>query len=481
MGGFSRAKSCMELSSAEAVQPTKLKTVPSNLFLPAAEGEEQERLFLPNNCSGQADIALDEYLSRIPRVVSRAEELHRGDGMEEVEPNFRTTAAARPTNSREYEFLRRANSGRCLNVLQGEVAHASTLQTDVIVSAEATTCHVVALRSTKSASVPLVSLAHVDKAGAYDHCLEAMVQEHVKHHRDQQKQQQNTGTTQPIDPDNESDEDFFFFEHDEQPDEVVPTKFQGGEQERSFLPSAAMGMQRSSSMPIIRDMEPIEMELHMIGGYLDKDGTSRELSNSLITTFSHLADKYQDTLRISLSTAAISCLNTTTQEAPAAANAATCPKSRGLGIDAHTGEVFPIHSSLPKDLEGPGLEVRSARAFARLTEPSSSKSSSLHVIHDRTSHGVTVEPFHYQPIPAMNALLHVPDQVLLEYTSTSPDCESDRFCSDLRRTVSFVNTVDSRHVFGDDCQRPLVYTRSAHNLNEWAQQQQQQQVAAAAF
>lgn len=60
---------------------------------------------------------------------------------------------------------------------------ASAEQADIVVSAEATTCHVVAaLRIIKSESVPLVTGAHADEAGVYDSCVEKMVNEHLSHH-----------------------------------------------------------------------------------------------------------------------------------------------------------------------------------------------------------------------------------------------------------------------------------------------------------
>jgi len=58
--------------------------------------------------------------------------------------------------------------------------------------------------------------------------------------------------------------------------------------------------------------EPVEMELHIAGGYLDEEGTSQNLSTSIVHSFSKLADKYQGQIKISLSTAAISSMTTTT-------------------------------------------------------------------------------------------------------------------------------------------------------------------------
>jgi hypothetical protein len=70
---------------------------------------------------------------------------------------------------------------RVLYVAQGEVAHAVSGDSDVIVSDKATTCHVVAFRSMSSSCEPLVSMFHVD-ATHYANCIRAIVQRHVDHH-----------------------------------------------------------------------------------------------------------------------------------------------------------------------------------------------------------------------------------------------------------------------------------------------------------
>jgi len=99
---------------------------------------------------------------------------------------------------RNYPTVRRANAkllsqrevvlgdryctnGRILNVLQGEMAHAVPSQTDVIASDEATTCHILAMRSMTVECGVLGSLAHLDCA-AYECDLRSMLYEHVRHH-----------------------------------------------------------------------------------------------------------------------------------------------------------------------------------------------------------------------------------------------------------------------------------------------------------
>ena len=432
---------------------------PSELFLTGDECDDEPRtpLYLPRRDT--APCALDEYLRSIPRVVSRADELMG-----------QTTSISQTVDddSSALHPLHAALSSRCLNVLQGEVAHASALQADVIFSSEATTCHVVAIRSTASgqASIPLVSLAHVDQSRVYDNCFDAMLQEHWQHH-------QPASSAAPFD----NDEYGFFMDDDEaaigldDDDEDDAGEISGTEDDPHFLPSFIGGLdRRTPSMPMLTAVaevaDPIEMELHMLGGYLDANGTSQELSTSLVTTFSKLADKYKGKLRISLSTAAISSMNTSTSNHNDPDGSA--PKSRGLGIDTRTGKVF-IVDSLPGHLQGPAVDVRSARAWAATTAGSHPK---LAIIHDTKSikGQVRVEPFLYQAQENLNALLQVTDAVLLQLASTSPAHESDQFCSNIRRTVSFLNTTSAAQVFGKDCVQPLVFQRTAEQgpqQNEW--------------
>lgn len=439
---ISKSTSCFELHkhSVEDDLGLDLDLEPSSLyfkneFSSSGSRSEPELLYLPRKGSIGAS-SIDKYLSSIPRVVSRSSELQ----LAKEQPSF-------------LDMTMTSGGARVLNVLQGEVAHASTLQADYLVSAEATTCHVVVLRSTKSASVPLVSLAHVDKA--YDSCLEAMLKEHLHHH------------DRAIAIEKGEDEFGFFMEDEEEEEQLIPLNDVASEQvplnnvfvepqqqqqapsSGSFLPTPTFVPEKSPSMPCFT--EAIEMELHMMGGFLDKDGTSQQLSTLLVERFNYLADKYKGRLRISLSTAAISCMNNTQDSRPV---------NRGLGIDIATGEVFPLKSTLPAHLEGPAVDIRSARAFCE------EAGHTLAIIHDSTSNGqVRIQPFQYKAAEQLNVLLHVPDDVLLSVTSTSPDQESDQFCTNFRRTLSFVNTVPSETTFANG--KPLAYSRSTSNLNEW--------------
>ena len=220
-------KNTTAMAIKKVVSDVGEELIPTSLWLPVEhENDVPERLYLPrhHHHGGQHhrqrrergpkrnhSKMIDEYLLTVPKVASRVKRLsmlvaeptmHSDDDeaalqQEENPKNNKTSSSPLSSSSRPSFSLRGALS--CLTVLQGEVAHASSLQTDLVVSAEATTCHVVALRSTttssnsnssdkaiKSASTsvppPFVSLAHVDHPDAYEDCMKRMVAQHLEHH-----------------------------------------------------------------------------------------------------------------------------------------------------------------------------------------------------------------------------------------------------------------------------------------------------------
>ena len=522
-GGLKSCKSCVALNASATTSTTSSSTSSckehsydyygeleaSSLFLsssPTGVADEGEQpLYLPRRET--APCSLDVYLQSIPSVASRAEQLfsvdHKSDTDDDATNDDTTTTTTTTTSTKPW------HSQKCLTVLQGEVAHASAEQTDVLVSAEATTCHIVALRSTtaSNSTTPLASMAHIDQADVYDTCLDKMIQEHLAHHNNNGKSTTVEGAggddygfydalEDDEDGDHDEDDDNSFHGSDclscclrlEGEDYEAPGNHHHHHRQQSFLPEAVPSSPsewlRSQSLPSLQTKtatttpaEPVEMELHIAGGYLDKDGTSQQLSTSLIHSFNTLATKYQGQLRISLSTAAISALNTTTTTTTTTTSTTTSdglptttdstsnagPRSRGLALNLHTGQVTAVTTALPQALEGPAMEIRSARHLEDTTTSGTTKA--LAVIHTPKSNDIIVHPFPYQAQPQWDVLLQVPDPVLLQVTSTSPEHESERFCSDLRRTLSFVNAVPSSQIFSGN--KPLKYSRSTTALNEW--------------
>lgn len=96
------------------------------------------------------------------------------------------------------------------------------------------------------------------------------------------------------------------------------------------------------------------------------------------------------------------------------------------------------------------------------------------MIHTPHCDSIILQPFYYETIgQGWEALLELSDDALLQYCSTSPDCEDDDFCHDLRSTLHFMLATPCTTVFGARCDEPLSFRRSSchsssvHQSNTW--------------
>jgi protein N-terminal asparagine amidohydrolase len=279
---------------------------------------------------------------------------------------------------------------RVLYVAQGEVAYAVPLHCDVLVSDKATTCHIIAMQSCSDHCTPMSSLTHIDSA-AYEESVRAMLQDHKTHHR--------ATSVANMDADAMSD-------------------------------------------------SRIALAIHIVGGFEDDKGSSREISNWLISLLACIASEEKDSLKITLETVAVSCMND---------DGHCAPIGRGLAINVKTGETFLARCET--QVAGPCMSLRSARLWSGIKPK-------LHLIHTAHSNACCIEPFSYTPFKEIDALLRLQDHVLLRYTSTSPECEEDDFCHSLRSTLTFLRDTPCKQTFGDRLDQPLVYRRIRQS-NTW--------------
>jgi len=283
---------------------------------------------------------------------------------------------------------------RVLYVGQGELAHAVPSQCDVIVSDKATTCHILGVRSTlpSTKSAPLVSLTHIDGT-SYDDCIRDMIAEHKLHHG------------------------------------------------QSMLCGYCNEEEKKE------EYEQIEMDIHIVGGFEDDKGASRETSNFLVHLLARIASEERTLLRMTLKTCAISSIND---------NGYSCPIGRGMGIDLRTGEAFL--AKVDASAAGPLQDLRSVRLWMSPNE--------LSVIHTARSNDITVEPFYFARFQEVDFLLKLDDDALLTCTSTSPDVEEDDFCHHVRTSLQFLCENQSHQVFPEG--KPLLCSRVA-SFNSWKQ------------
>jgi protein N-terminal asparagine amidohydrolase len=190
--------------------------------------------------------------------------------------------------------------------------------------------------------------------------------------------------------------------------------------------------------------EKIDMNIYIVGGFDDMDSTSTGISNWLLNLLARIAEEEKDSMIATLKVCAVSSLND---------NGYACPIGRGLGINLRTGHAFL--AKVDESAAGPATRLRSARLFTG--------SGKLSLIHGSKSNELIIEPFNYQPFGEIDQLLQLPDQIMLQYMSTSPDVEEPCFCSSLRATLRFVLDVKSSTMFGSFVDQPLIYKRTGSN------------------
>ena len=115
--------------------------------------EDSFLLYLPSDDSG-----IDECLQYVPALQDANDDLLRRG------------------------ILNLSTEQRFLYVAQGEIAHCTPSQNHFLVSDRATTCHILALRSTSSnQEEALCTLTHLD-GPLYGPCLRSAVNEHAVYH-----------------------------------------------------------------------------------------------------------------------------------------------------------------------------------------------------------------------------------------------------------------------------------------------------------
>lgn len=309
-----------------------------------------------------------------------------------------------------------------IHIHQRELAHVSSKQYGgkgaILVSDAATTCHVMAIRSYKrtAAAIPLVlaSMTHID-SDHYDDCIKRMFQEHVTyHHHEQQQQQQHSSSSEA----------------------------------------------------------PLEMDIHLVGGYCDKDKTSVKLSKYLLQMIVNISSKFSSTISMNLDTCVVSSLNDASillndTNIPSISSSISMtnisprrPIARGMALDVISGSIELLETIDPSHI-GPGYTLRKVRLFS-----SSSQSNTLLLVHNPFQDELRISPFEWrQKDRQMSLLLELPDHLLLKYTSTSPECEDEDFCNDMRKSLIFMRDVSVESVFGKKGHRKSVIFRFHPDLN----------------
>jgi Protein N-terminal asparagine amidohydrolase len=281
-----------------------------------------------------------------------------------------------------------SSTPRVLYVAQGEIAHCTSAQVDMLVSDRATTCHILALRSSCSrhpknemTDEELCSIAHLD-ATSYSRCIRDAFQSHYDFHS-----RRNMYTTDS--------------------DTV-----------------------RSS----------IDLDIHIVGGFNDTQGSSRRISTWILDLLADLADEYyvkKPSMTMMLRAACITAANHDHENGG--------PVVRGLALNCKTGNVFVANAKYP----GPAMNLRMAKIWLSGHSPNKCdpiSTSKLSVIHTHRDDIVVIEPLFEEGVRSCRCgfiqgqlqdqfqqlLRTQDDKIFLKCCSTSPEHEEEDFCSATR-------------------------------------------------
>ena len=383
------------------------------------------------------------FVHSIDDVVRNEFHHHDDDSDSNNDSDCNIDSSNNSNNKNEYNY-----DPRILNVLQGEVAHATAEQCDIMVSQHATTCHIVLLRS--MLHLPLYSPSctcqcHSQCNSSLDHNNENDVPIDGSDASNIYKCPNHSGVEQGL----------CSMAHMDRVSHVTPGL------EDMLLQHL---IPRNSCCSCRNDRTELEIQVHILGGFLDEEGLSIELTNAIIWELHRLAKVHTKNVKLRLCTCLVSLMNDTGDRKP---------RSSGLGIKLQSGSVYLLSSVwsntgsqsinetnlLHSDL-GPAKCLRRCRLF-------SSDSHSLMMVHNHCSDGFMIQPFKFGMCPSyLEELLNCSDTELLRRMSTSPSAEHANFCVELRSDLKFMKSWSWWEVFGSKCSFSLVFHRLLPNNDE---------------
>lgn len=153
------------------------------------------------------------------------------------------------------------------------------------------------------------------------------------------------------------------------------------------------------------------LELTLVGGFKDNRNMSEELSVKILDAFN------KTPAEVHLTTACITDLNTRTEKG------VPFPIIYGLAVIVATGEMFPAKF---QD-RGPDQPLRSARHFTGSEEVLN--------IYDNRRKQLVIGPFEYTSMDEIDLLCRLPDPIIREHLSTSPEQEPKHFEASVRAAL----------------------------------------------
>jgi hypothetical protein len=174
-----------------------------------------------------------------------------------------------------------------------------------------------------------------------------------------------------------------------------------------------------------------ELSLFVVGGFSDEDDKSYPISSALLKYFCLSEKRFNIQLWNTLA------LNTRFID----------DRPHPLITDiAFRLEDKSIHNVV-FDYRGPELELRSCLRWNSEQDVS---------IFDMETGFITIPYFEFERDPRYQGAAAAPDEFLLSHCSTSPHCEPEYFCQDMRNLFRFIASMDSTLIFGPN-KLPVIY------------------------
>jgi hypothetical protein len=387
-----------DCNSGESFRETLLHLLPHKTNTDPITLDDESKISIPINVDDSADGGIDVYIAkgRFPTLSQGNEDLRNRSRLllltnpdEETVPN--NEIDIRKTNCNiEQQSLQ---SSRILYVAQGELAHCTPVQADLLVSDRATTCHILGLRSSFVSTTEattheiLCTLAHLDST-MYTECIRDAFQSHYDYH-----------------------------------------------------------YQRYSRNFKSKSIEPwIELDIHIVGGFKDDARTSGPMSVWAINLLADMADQYylrSPRMKMILRTACITAANHD--------NTSGGPVVRGMAFDCRTGKIYSAHCVHPC----PAITLRMAKVWVRGHSSKNCDAislSKLSVIYTHLANSISIESLfpngrlccfcgflQHDMRQQFDQLLQIRSyKLLLKYCSTSPEHEEEDFCTSTRTSFQYI-------------------------------------------
>ena len=202
-----------------------------------------------------------------------------------------------------------------------------------------------------------------------------------------------------------------------------------------------------------------------MGGYVDKKNTSSEITTHIIRLLSSISTERAPKMKMRLLTCIVTSLNDKAfllggdGSSSSSNRRSSRPIACGMSLNVRTGEAKPIRR-VEKSLRGPVATLRHVRLYS-----SSPNTGDLLTVHTAEEEGLIISPFEFSPHQNIELMLSLSDEILLKCCSTSPECEDDDFCEQIRENCRFLRDVAVEDVFGKDRNDSIIYRWKAGEWN----------------